>query len=186
MSRRRWVLLAAGVAVVGATVALLIFQPWLLWIDVRVDDELPDATAPSPSSTAAPLETPSAPSAPTEPVLLASGEFISHEHTTTGSVTVIERPDGTRALAIAALDTSNGPDLHVWLSAADVIPGIEGWRTAADAEHLTLGPLKGNVGDQLYEIPAGAELSLYRSVTIWCEQFSVSFGAAQLAPAASP
>jgi len=182
MSRRRWALLAAAVAVVGATAALLVFQPWLLWIDVRVDDELPDAAAPSPSSTATPSETPSA---PTEPVLVASGEFISHEHTTTGEVTVIERADGSRALAIAALDTSNGPDLHVWLSAADVIPGIEGWRTAADAEHLTLGPLKGNVGDQLYEIPAGADLSLYRSITIWCEQFSVSFGAAQLTPAAS-
>ncbi len=48
--------------------------------------------------------------------------------------------------------------------------------------YLDLGLIKGNLGDQVYDIPADADLSQYRSVALWCVQFSVSFGAAQLAP----
>ena len=86
------------------------------------------------------------------------GSFVSHEHTTTGSVRVIEHPDGTRQLAIVGLETSNGPDVHVWLSAGPVIEGFDGWFTAAGYEYIDLGPIKGNLGDQLYDIPAGVDL----------------------------
>jgi hypothetical protein len=87
-------------------------------------------------------------------------------------------------LAIGGLDTSNGPDLRVWLSAADVVAGTAGWYTAGSAAFIDLGPLKGNLGDQVYEIPADADLASVRSVEIWCVRFSVSFGAAQLAATA--
>jgi hypothetical protein len=40
--------------------------------------------------------------------------------------------------------------------------------------------LKGNIGDQNYELPANADLAKYRAVTIWCKRFSVNFGTAPL------
>ncbi|WP_258805730.1 DM13 domain-containing protein [Pseudarthrobacter sp. NS4] len=95
---------------------------------------------------------------------------------------IILQPDGTRVLTLEDLDTSNGPDVHVWLSAADEVEGTAGWFTAGSAEHYDLGLIKGNQGNQLYNIPQEVDLSKYRSVDLWCVQFSVSFGAAQLSP----
>ena len=93
---------------------------------------------------------------------------------------MIENPDGTRQLALVGLETSNGPDVHVWLSAGPVVEGTDGWFTAAGYEHIDLGPIKGNIGDQLYDIPADVDLTVFRTVVLWCVPFSVSFGAAAL------
>ena len=49
------------------------------------------------------------------------------------------------------------------------------------AGFVELGPMKGNIGDQNYEIPATVDLASYRTVTIWCKRFSVNFGSAPLA-----
>lgn len=187
-TRAKWFWgIGAGLAVAVAVAGALVFQPWLLFIDVRVDDEIPAAVAtaePAPDPTASadmePVEQ-ITPAAPAGPVDLLTGSFISHEHTTTGSVRVIENPDGTRQLAIVGLDTSNGPDVHVWLSAGPVVEGTDGWFTAGGYDHIDLGPIKGNIGDQLYDIPADVDLSVFRSVDLWCVQFGVSFGAAALA-----
>jgi hypothetical protein len=114
------------------------------------------------------------------PVVLASSSFISHEHATTGTATIVRNPDGTRVLAFESLDTTTGPDVHVWLSAADAVEGFDGWFLAGGADYVDLGVIKGNQGDQVYDIPADVDLSLYRSVSLWCVQFGVSFGAAPL------
>ena len=177
MSRRLIITLIIALAVVGAVVVAIVFKPWLLFVDVRVDDALPSIAStsdPGPSPTV--TESPE----PAGPVQLSTGTFISHEHTTSGTVSIIENPDGTRVLAIESLATSNGPDVHVWLSASDVVEGTDGWFVAGGAPYLDLGLIKGNLGNQLYEIPADADLTQYRSVSLWCVQFSVSFGAAQL------
>jgi len=197
LSRRaRWFWgIGAALAVSAVVVGALVFQPWLLFIDVRVNDAIPSTvatTAPPAAPTAAPSAPPTAgptvepaeeitPPPPSAPVDLLAGSFVSHEHTTTGSVRVIENPDGTRQLALVGLETSNGPDVHVWLSAGPVVEGFDGWFTAAGYEHIDLGPIKGNLGDQLYDIPAGVDLDVFRTVDLWCEQFAVSFGAAALA-----
>lgn len=175
-----------GALAVVAVVAALVLQPWLLFIDVRVSDDIPAAAPAAISPTATPDSSPTAATAapapaPQGPVDLLSGSFVSHEHTTSGSVRVIEHPDGTRQLAIEGLETSNGPDVHVWLSAAPVIEGFDGWFTAAGYDHVDLGPIKGNLGDQLYDIPADVDLAAYPTVYLWCVPFSVSFGAAALA-----
>ena len=47
---------------------------------------------------------------------------------------------------------------------------------------VELGKLKGNEGDQNYEIPADTDLAKYRAVTIWCRRFSVNFATAPLTP----
>ena len=188
--RRVWWWVGGGVAVVLAVAAALLFQPWLLFVDVRVDDEIPSAVA-SPAATASPdtadtsgtaagaSATPTAPP-PAGPVDLGSGTFVSHEHETTGTVRVIEHPDGTRQLAIENLETTNGPDVHVWLSAGPVVEGIDGWFTAGGHPYVDLGLIKGNQGNQLYDIPADVDLAAYPTVDLWCVQFSVSFGAAAL------
>ena len=106
--------------------------------------------------------------------------MISHEHSTTGTVRILQRPDGSRLLTLENLDTSNGPDVHVWLSAAHVVEGPAGWFTAGSADYYDLGLIKGNQGNQVYEIPAEVDLAKYKSVDLWCVQFSVSFGAAEL------
>lgn len=188
--RRRhvWWWVIGGVLAVGAVVAALVFQPWLLFIDVRVDDEIPVASAapsPGPGSTGGSSSPPAAsdppiPSPPAGPIELSSGTLISHEHETTGTVRVIQHPDGSRQLAIENLETTNGPDVHVWLSAGPVVEGFDGWFTAGGHPYVDLGMIKGNQGNQLYDIPADVDLAAYPSVDLWCVQFSVSFGAAAL------
>jgi len=110
----------------------------------------------------------------------AEGTFISHEHPTAGTARIITLEDGSRVLRLVGLDTDNGPDLKVWLAAAPVIEGRDGWFVFDDDEYLSLGALKGNKGNQNYPIPNDADISDLTSVTIWCERFSVSFGAAEL------
>lgn len=186
--KRVWIIAASMTALVLA-VGLALFKPWLLFVDVRVEEQLPTAAAPMESSQPAGSKVPAPSLAPTRsaptqvpagPVQLAHGTLISHEHATTGTVRIIRQPDGSRLLTLENLDTSNGPDVHVWLSAADVVEGTAGWFTAGSADHYDLGLIKGNQGNQVYAIPAEVDLSKYRSVDLWCVQFSVSFGAAQL------
>jgi hypothetical protein len=110
-----------AVGAVALVVALLVFEPWKLMVNETVDEALsgnPVAAAP-PSPGIAVGEPPSG------PVLLASGELISHEHATTGTATVLQLPDGSRVLRLDNLDTSNGPDLKVWLTDAPVLPGSD-------------------------------------------------------------
>ncbi|MBF4636171.1 DM13 domain-containing protein [Agreia pratensis] len=185
---KRSVLVIGGIVIAAAlVVGLVVFKPWLLFTDVRVDETLPTAQRSQPAATSEPVATPDASAPPSAtptpdpvPVALASGSFVSQEHSTTGTATIIQNPDGTRVLAIENLDTSNGPDVHVWLSAADAVEGYDGWFLAGGAAYVDLGVIKGNQGNQLYEIPADVDLSAYRSVSLWCVQFSVGFGAAQL------
>ncbi len=197
--RRPAVLIPAGVVVVVVLVGVLAaFQPWKLIVDEVVDEGLPTVAETSlvePGATPSPVEegpeevagesaAPESTPAPSpERAITARGEFISHEHGTTGEAQLITLADGSRVLRLANLDTSNGPDLKVWLAAAPVIEGEDGWFVFDDDEYLDLGPLKGNKGNQNYPIPADADISDLTSVTIWCDRFSVSFGAAELVDA---
>ncbi|MGH3738118.1 MAG: DM13 domain-containing protein [Micromonosporaceae bacterium] len=167
-----WVVL--GVLAVGVVVGLWVFQPWKLFVDQTVNEALPSAAAPAESGE---------PAGARGPVLVAQGEFVTHEHDTSGTVKLIRNPDGKHQLAIEKLDTSNGPDLRVWLTDQEVKSGQDGWFVFDDGEYVELGALKGNKGSQVYEIPADVDVSKYRSVTIWCKRFSVSFGAAELTAA---
>lgn len=182
---RRWWWIGGGAVLVAAVIAGLVFQPWLLFVDVRVEDEIPAAATPVASAPVAsepalePVDVVT-PAPPAGPVDLLAGSLISHEHETSGQVRVIENPDGSRQLALVGLQTTNGPDVHVWLSAGPVVEGREGWFTAAGYDHVDLGPIEGNLGDQLYDIPADVDLSVFRTVDLWCVQFGVSFGAAAL------
>jgi hypothetical protein len=168
--RRRltWIVVAAGMVVV--VVGALVFEPWKLFVDERVD-EAPPAVAAGASG---------GPS--TGQVVLARGQLISHEHQSSGSVVVYRLADGSRVLRLEDLNTSNGPALHVWLSDAPVVEGKAGWGVFDDGRYVDLGALKGNIGSSNYLIPPDVDLAALSSASIWCARFNVSFAATRLIP----
>ncbi|MFI8100633.1 DM13 domain-containing protein [Streptomyces sp. NPDC086023] len=174
-SRQWWAAaVVAGLAVLAA--GLVWFKPWALWVDESVHEALPSAKAAPPGTRGTASAAP-----PSGPVTVAQGAFISHEHATTGTVKIIRLEDGTHTLRLEGLDTSSGPDVRVWLSDAPVKEGKAGWRVFDDGRYVNLAPLKGNKGDQNYPLPANVDWAAYPSVSIWCDRFDVSFGAAALA-----
>ena len=170
MRRRTWIILAAAVLVVLGAVTLIWFQPQKLFYDNTVDEAIPSAsaTAEPPEGTASP--------APTEPVELARGTFISREHETTGTARILRLADGQQILRLEGFETSNGPALFVYLS-QNPADGDDG---SFDDDYIDLGELKGNIGDQNYVIPAEIDPLGYTSVVVWCDRFNVSFGAADI------
>lgn len=151
----------AGIAIVLGALAWYAFRPERLFIDSTVNESLAAATP-----------------AAVEPVTLAQGTFHSNAHETTGTAAILSLPDGRRVLRLTDFSTSNGPDVRVYLVAASDVTDDE---TVKSAGFVELGPMKGNKGDQNYEIPATVDLAQYRTVTIWCKRFSVNFGSAPLA-----
>ncbi|EEP71621.1 hypothetical protein MCAG_01948 [Micromonospora sp. ATCC 39149] len=181
-----WV--AVAVIAAGAAFGLAWFQPWKLVTDTEVDEMLSAVeatTAPAgvgtPGPAGAPATGPGSPTtSPAGPMVVSRGDFVTHEHDTSGSARIIRTADGRHRLELVGLATSNGPDLRVWLADQPVRPGTAGWRVFDDGRWVELGRLKGNRGDQAYDIPAGTDLTALTSVSIWCKRFSVSFGAASL------
>jgi hypothetical protein len=114
---------------------------------------------------------------PSQPTKVTSGSFKSIAHETKGSAAVYQLPDGKRVLRLADFSTSNGPDVRVLLIAANDAPDHD---TVKNSKPIELGRLKGNIGDQNYDIPSTIDLQAYRAVTIWCNRFSVNFGTAAL------
>lgn len=112
------------------------------------------------------------------PTTVATGSFHSNAHDTRGTATVLSLSDGRRVLRLTNFATSNGPDVRVYLVAA---PDVQDNATVKTAGFVELGPMKGNIGDQNYDIPLTVDLANYRTVTIWCKRFSVNFGSAPLA-----
>jgi hypothetical protein len=147
------VLAVAIVAIVG----WYAFRPERLVIDQKVNEQFPTASAASNQ--------------------LASGQFHSGAHETRGSATVFQLADGKKTLRLTDFATSNGPDVHVYLVASDDAKDND---TVTKAGFIDVGSLKGNIGDQNYDLPANADLTKYRAVTIWCKRFSVNFGTAPL------
>ena len=109
--------------------------------------------------------------------VLAKGEFHKVEKAGKGTATVYILADGKRILRLTGFETDNGPDLHVRLIAAD--DAID-TASAGKAEFVELGKLKGNKGNQNYDLPENVDLSKYKVVSIWCNRFSVNFAAAPL------
>lgn len=169
-----------GVAATLLLAAAFVFEPWALWVDKTVDEAIPVAEAGSDATDAAVPDATPAP-VPVEPKVLAEGALISHEHETTGRVVILELADDSRILRLEDLDTSSGPDVEVWITDAPVIEGSDGWHVFDDGEYVELGDLKGNHGNQNYPLPDSVDLSELTSVSLWCDRFNVSFGAARLA-----
>lgn len=111
--------------------------------------------------------------------IVATGTFHGAAHSTSGRATVYSEGNGAHTLRLTHFKTSNGPNLHVWLIAATDAQDNEDFLKKG-IDHVDLGSLKGNEGDQNYAIPAGTDLGKYGAVSIFCERFDVNFGTAPL------
>jgi len=108
-----------------------------------------------------------------EIVTEASGQFTgTSRYDVSGDAIVLGNGTGQRFLRFEQFESNNGPDLNVYL----VNPNDPN-------DFIDLGDLKGNVGEQNYEIPENVDLDLYSQVSIWCVRFGVGFGTADLATA---
>ena len=154
MSKKSIIILGGAMV---AIVAWYAFRPERLFINQKVNEQFPTASAASSE--------------------LAKGQFHSGAHETKGTATVFQLADGSKTLRLTDFATSNGPDVHVYLVAAGDAKDND---TVTSAGFIDVGSLKGNLGDQNYELPANADLAKYRAVTIWCKRFSVNFGTAPL------
>jgi hypothetical protein len=169
MKTRTSILVGTAVVVVG--VGWYLFRPDALVISKTVIEPFPaeehSMSAPEPSAMAV-----------ADPMKLTSGRFHKNAHDTRGRATIYRLADGRRVLRLTEFVTSNGPDVRVYLVAAG---DVQDEAAAKQGGFVDLGALKGNRGDQNYDVPAGLDLSTYRAVSIWCRRFSVNFGAAPLA-----
>ena len=162
-----------GALAVGGIVAGFSF--WYFSVrDEEVDEDV--ATA---SQGAAPAEAEAALSGdgsaeqqkPAGNVNLAAGSFTGADgHNGSGTATVVQEPGGKRLLTFTDFDVSPGAEVEVWL--------------APDADEtndkIVLGDLKGNVGNQQYEVPADADLNKYGTVILYCTPFTVRIAVAEL------
>jgi len=166
--RRRWiVVIAIAVVAVGGWAA---FRPERLWIDKTVNESLVGAADGGVGTATA--------AGSASSVLLSSGTFHDGAHTTSGMAAVYNVGQGRRVLRLTEFSTSNGPDVHVYLVAA---PDATDNDTVKNAGFVDLGSIKGNIGDQNYDVPSDLDLTKYRAVTIWCRRFGVNFGTSPLA-----
>ena len=113
---------------------------------------------------------------PAGPKQLAVGQFKGYAHETQGTAAVYD-VEGKRVLRLTDFKTSNGPDVHVYLIAA---PDAKDDATVKKAGFVDLGSMKGNTGDQNYDVPVSVDFAKYQAVTIWCARFNVNFGTAPL------
>ena len=150
-------MVSALVLIVAGFGAWYAFRPERLFINQKVNEQFPTASAASNK--------------------LVSGQFHSGAHETKGTATIFQLADGKKTLRLTDFQTSNGPDVHVYLVAAADAKDDD---TVKNAGFVDLGSLKGNIGDQNYDVPGNIDLAKYRAATIWCARFNVNFGTAPL------
>lgn len=158
---KRWKIVVPVIVIV-LFVAWYAFRPERLIVNQRVQEKFP--VAETSASNVQPLE---------------SGNFHSILHPTQGTATVYRIADGSRVLRFTNFSTSNGPDVRIYMVAAN---DANDAATVLHAGFIDLGPIKGNIGDQNYSLGSDVDLSKYRAVSVWCKRFSVNFGTAPLSP----
>jgi len=114
-----------------------------------------------------------------QPQPIYTGTLEGKAHPTSGRATIYQYSEGKSFLRLSDFTTSNGPDVHVVLLKAEE-KALGGIAIAGELDKVELGSLKGNQGDQNYDLPAATDLNKYQTVAIYCERFHVIFGSSQL------
>jgi hypothetical protein len=193
---KRWLWIggAAVLLVVIGAIAWYLASP--LFLDRTVQEELPfsaataeetRATLPEQEQIAEITPPPSAseqtaepePSTGEGPASLNTANFVGADgfHQGSGTATLYQLEDGSRLLRFEDFMVTNGPQLHVLLATNPAPTSREEL-----GEYIDLGPLKGNIGDQNYQLPTDLDLESYRSVVIYCVPFHVVFATASFIP----
>ena len=187
----------AGKIVSIFALVLLVAGIWAvspLFYNRRVDEAFPAAASQAtaaameampakPAATAAAMEAmpakPAATAASAGPVALSSGNFtrVDAIHSAEGTATIYRLEDGKLVLRLENFKSTNGPDLFVGLSGH---PMPRSKSEVYDQGYVQIAPLKGNQGNQNYELPADIDLSAFKSVVIYCRAFNVVFSTAEL------
>lgn len=158
LSRRRWVLAAVGLPVL--LTAWWAFRPEKLWINQKVNESAPFVSSGDPQP-------------------LYTGRLEGKAHQTSGRATIYQTPDGKQYLRLTNFVTSNGPDVHVLLGRSDD-ENLKQEIVKGQLDGVELGSLKGNQGDQNYDLTGSLDLQQYNAVVIYCERFHAVFGLARL------
>jgi hypothetical protein len=160
LARKKWVLMGVGVPVLFAL--WWAFRPEKLWINQKVDEPAPFASIAGPQP-------------------LYTGTLEGKAHPTSGRATIYKAPSGGEYLRLTDFKTSNGPDVHVVLARADD-ESLRQEIVKGQLDNVELGLLKGNEGDQNYDVALSVDLNKYDTLVIYCERFHAIFGEATLEP----
>lgn len=155
------IIITLGVLVVLA-IAWWLISP--IWRTVELNEELPTSTVESNASTTVSTST----GENNETIVIARGVMIPDEHEVEGEALYI-KSDGKNYLRFENLNTVNGPDLRIYLSA-----------DKESKDFIDIGPIKATKGNVNYEIPSNVDLTKYKYAVIWCKGFRVSFSYAEL------
>ena len=201
LTKRNLTIGAVAIGIPALVVAWWLISP--LFLDSVVDEEFPVAAdvpedAKSESTTTSTSATDSGsgdadsgeavpggsgtanvvrPTAPVEVTAIVSGQFrdADESHRGSGTAAIYELEDGSMLIRFEDFEVTNGPDLHVYL-----VPHENPTSSDDLTGYVDLGSLKGNIGDQNYEIPDGVAISDFGSVVIYCVPFHVFFSVAPL------
>jgi hypothetical protein len=158
LSRNKWILILIGIPVMAG--AWWAFRPEKLFINQSVSEAAPAALG-------------------AEPEALYTGRLEGKIHQTSGRATIYKTADGKQYLRLSDFTTSNGPDVHVLLARAED-KALDAEIVKGEFNSVELGALKGNQGDQNYDLPASVDLNKYQAVAIYCERFHAIFAVAKL------
>lgn len=113
-----------------------------------------------------------------DPAILSQGTFVDADsfHQGEGAATIYTLADGSHVLRLEDFMVTNGPALRVILSTNPTPTN----QSNIGEDYIDLGALKGNMGNQNYDIPADVDLSQVQSVVIYCQPFHVVFSTATL------
>jgi hypothetical protein len=100
--------------------------------------------------------------------LLKQGTLTGVGHTVSGTVKVYDDA-GKKVIVLDPFTSQNGPDLKIYLS-----------KDENATQYISLGALKSTTGKQSYDVTGMPDLAEYKFVLVWCQQFSVLFGKAEL------
>ena len=102
-------------------------------------------------------------------VVLVKGNFSGNMSYTVNGTAEIVNNVNQKQLVLKGFSSNSGPDLKVYIA------------TSREAgTFINLGPLKSTNGQQVYDISGMPDFNQYKFVLIWCQQFSVLFGSAEL------
>jgi hypothetical protein len=158
LSSNKWILVLTSVPVLAGV--WWAFRPEKLLINEKVNEAAPAALS-------------------SEPEALYTGKLEGKVHQTSGRATIYKTADGKQYLRLSDFTTSNGSDVHVLLARTED-ESLETGVVSGALDGVELGALKGNQGDQNYDLPTAADLNKYQAVVIYCERFHAVFGVAKL------
>jgi hypothetical protein len=161
--KRKYIFLIGAFLIIGGILWSL-FRPEKLFIDKKVNETLPQTEVKSKEIK--------------QQQVISEGQFQSGVHETAGTATIYQLADGRRILRLTNFSTSNGPDVRVVLVPTKQLKNNE---DVKNYKYIELGKLKGNKGDQNYEIPNEIDVSAYGAVSVWCKRFNENFAAAYFA-----